>query len=124
MEMPTKPEKGQSYMDFRIWDDGTVEARIGPEETDYKAIPVPSHGRLIDVDEYRDEFMDGVYAECYDDPDNIRANSIIDIFDSAPTIIPAEDGDLEAQREYEAAIENAQYCERYEPTYDPETGAL
>lgn len=28
------------------------------------------------------------------------------------------------QREYEAAIEAAQYSEMYEPSYDPETGAL
>lgn len=28
------------------------------------------------------------------------------------------------QREYEAAIKAAQYCEMYEPTYDPETGAM
>lgn len=36
--------------------------------------------------------------------------------------IPAEE--LEAQKEYEAAVEYQQYCERYEPTYDPETGAM
>lgn len=34
----------------------------------------------------------------------------------------AEEG--EEQREYEAAVEAAQYCEMYEPTYDPETGAM
>ena len=54
-------------------------------------VPVPPHGDLIDQDAYRDEFMDGVYDLCNDDPDNCRANSIIDLFDSAPTIIPAEE---------------------------------
>lgn len=54
-------------------------------------VPVPPHGDLIDQDGYRDEFMDGVYDLCNDDPDNNRANAIIDLFDFAPTIIPAEE---------------------------------
>ena len=56
-------------------------------------VPVPPHGDLIDQDEYRDEFMNGVYALCSDDSDNYRANAIIDLFDEAPTIIPAEEGE-------------------------------
>lgn len=31
---------------------------------------------------------------------------------------------IQAQREYEAAIELQQYCERYEPTYNPEDGSM
>jgi len=58
------------------------------EETE--AIEIPDHGDLIDQDEYRDEFMNGVYALCSDDSDNYRANAIIDLFDEAPTIIPAD----------------------------------
>lgn len=53
--------------------------------------PVAPHGDLIDKDEYRDEFMNGVYALCSDDSDNYRANAIIDLFDEAPTIIPASE---------------------------------
>lgn len=30
----------------------------------------------------------------------------------------------EAQRDYEASIEMAQYCERYEQTYNPEDGSM
>lgn len=30
----------------------------------------------------------------------------------------------EGQREYEAAVEMAEYCERYEPTYNPEDGSM
>lgn len=56
-----------------------------------KAVSVPPHGDLIDRDEYRDEFMNGVYALCSDDPDNYRANAIIDLFDNAPSIIPASE---------------------------------
>lgn len=29
-----------------------------------------------------------------------------------------------AQQEYEAAVEAIEYCERYEPTYNPEDGSL
>ena len=49
------------------------------------------HGDLIDKDEYREEFMNDVYALCSDDQDNYRANAIIDLFDSAPTIIEASE---------------------------------
>lgn len=30
----------------------------------------------------------------------------------------------EAQRDYEAAVEMTEYCERYEPTYNPEDGSM
>lgn len=60
---------------------------------DCPIVPVPPHGDLIDRDEYRDEFMNGVYALCSDDSDNYRANAIIDLWDYAPTIIPAEEGE-------------------------------
>lgn len=30
----------------------------------------------------------------------------------------------EAQRDYEASIEIAEYCERYEQTYNPEDGSM
>ena len=30
----------------------------------------------------------------------------------------------EAQRDYEQSVEYAQYCERYEPTYNPEDGSM
>ena len=30
----------------------------------------------------------------------------------------------EAQREYEAAVEYAEYCKQYEPTYNPEDGSM
>ena len=56
------------------------------------AVEVPDHGDLIDSTDYRDEFMEGVYDLCTDDPDNFRANAIIDLYDSAPVIIPAEGG--------------------------------
>ena len=32
--------------------------------------------------------------------------------------------DTQSQREYEAAVEMAEYCERYEPTYNAEDGSM
>ena len=51
--------------------------------------------RIIDADAYRDEFMNGVYDELADDPDNYRANRIITLFDNAPTIdaVPVRHGE-------------------------------
>lgn len=53
-------------------------------------VELPPHGDLVDATQYRDEFMDGVYNMCADDPDNNRANVIIDLYDCAPVIVPAE----------------------------------
>lgn len=66
--------------------DGTCVDGIGNV---FNVIPVPPHGDLIDCDAYRDEFMNGVYELCDDDSDNYRANAIIDLYDSAPAVIPA-----------------------------------
>lgn len=41
--------------------------------------------RLIDADAYRDDFMQTVYDLFSDEPDNIKANLIIDAFDRIPT---------------------------------------
>ena len=30
----------------------------------------------------------------------------------------------EAKRDYEASVEMAEYCERYEPTYNPDDGSM
>ena len=42
-------------------------------------------GRLIDAYANRDEFMEEVYDILSDEPDNIKANLIIDAFDEIPT---------------------------------------
>lgn len=34
------------------------------------------------------------------------------------------DDEQEAQRDYEQSVEYAQYCEEYEPTYNPEDGSM
>lgn len=97
MEMPK-----DGYRQVFIDSNGTVtwfnNGADGPN-TMYKAkaIPVPPHGALMDRDAYRDEFMSGVYDLCDDDPDNCRANAIIDLFDSAPTVILADPPKEEAK---------------------------
>lgn len=69
----------------------TFSLIVGKRHKDCPLVPVQPHGDLTDQDAYRDEFMDGVYELCSDDPDNNRANAIIDLFDNAPTIIPASE---------------------------------
>lgn len=52
---------------------------------------IKEHGDLADVDAYRDEFMQGVYDLCRDDPNNNRANAIIDLYDLIPVLIQKEE---------------------------------
>lgn len=88
MEMPQAPLaiKGcRAYMDFRIWDDGTVEARIGPKETEYKAIHVPPHGDLIDRKAV--EAL-ALWVESTDDDKIIWTSELNEV----TAVIPAEEG--------------------------------
>lgn len=85
MEMPK-----ENAICVVIFPDGRMTSQFGVPHLG-TAIPVPPHGDLIDQDAYRDEFMGGVYDLCNDDSDNNRANEIIDLYDSAPTIIPASE---------------------------------
>lgn len=83
----------------------------------HEIVPVPPHGRLIDADALAE------YVHQQDDwLSEVSIHAFCGILCKAPTIIPAEAD--EEQREYEMQVEDAQYCEMYEPTYDPETGAL
>ncbi len=42
-------------------------------------------GRLIDADANRDDFVESVYEILCDEPDNIKANLIIELFDDMKT---------------------------------------
>lgn len=44
--------------------------------------------KLYDNDSFRETFMKHVYELLADDPDNYRANEIIDLFDNAPEFNP------------------------------------
>ena len=76
------------------------------------------HGRTIDAD----AFLELCNAYAVTPSDDEFCKRLEYALTRAATIIPAEPS--EEQREYESAVEYAQYCEIYEPSYDPETGAL
>ena len=84
MEMPTAPVL------FCIHPDGKVFADLEGGWREYKAIPVPPHGRLIDADALIIDLMDrGMEGMQTDDLHEIQ-QAVMD----APTIIPAsEEGD-------------------------------
>ena len=83
IEMPTSPVL------FCVHPDGKVFADLEGGWREYKAIPVPPHGRLIDADA----------LPTYDKPigkmmmfggEYVYTQTAID---NAPTIIPAEEGE-------------------------------
>ena len=87
MHMPT-----DDVLRIEIYPNGQVYRIIGwaiSEKRDSTAIEVPPHGRLVDADANREDFMDTVYSELHSDGDNYRANRIIDAYDNAPTILEA-----------------------------------
>ena len=116
---------------------------------DCPIVEVPPHGRLIDAEAFIKEecnscdgACESIPCDCLNCAADCRCDFMKDIAD-APTIIQAEPcndlakpnnastiieaesySERELQRDYEASVEYAQYCERYEPTYDPETGAM
>lgn len=80
MELPTTPVL------FCIHPDGKVFADLEGNWREYKAVPVPPHGRLIDADALAISTavpLDGKPYQ-YVHIDNIKA---------APTIVPAEEGE-------------------------------
>lgn len=85
MEMPEDSDM------IVIYSDGTARkylsyTRVIIDET--KAIPVPPHGRLVDADALRADWLEnGENEYVYD------TNAFLDSIDAAPTIIPAEDGE-------------------------------
>ena len=101
MEMPTSPVL------FCIHPDGKVFADLEGNWREYKAVPVPPHGRLIDADALRKSFRESV-EECHKWADEmrkaeneemvIRAEQALGTFvecslraKNAPTIVPSEE---------------------------------
>jgi hypothetical protein len=121
MEIPTE-EYGP--MTIKVYPNGHVAEYIGDIGRVWDAVPVPPHGRLGDLDKQDvqinaliERHLHGYTKSTWEFVCELR-----DILKRNRTIIEAEPS--EEQREYEAAVEAAQYCEMYEPTYDPETGAM
>lgn len=79
MEMPTSPVL------FCVHPDGKVFADLEGNWREYKAVPVPPHGRLIDADAL-DYFKDDSGIAIFD---FVTRGQIY----AAPTIIEAEEGE-------------------------------
>lgn len=77
--------------------DGTVDIISGQPDLSWKtlkdkAISVPPHGRLVDADEMRDEWLiNGENEYVYD------TNAFLESIDNQPTVIPAELGGAEGK---------------------------
>lgn len=93
--------KGHSYVTITIWPSGTASYGLFDREENIcdfksiKAVPVPEHGRLGDLDELHKEAVRrsekaGTYDIWYNCTD--RVICALDI-KNAPTIIPAEEGE-------------------------------
>ena len=92
MEMPKMPESFTQaekvpYVDVRVFADGTAVTSKGerPYYTNYSAIPVPPHGRLIDADAF--------LAKVKEDPlfPLVERYGMSSVIEAQPTIIPAEE---------------------------------
>lgn len=91
----------------------------GEKQNDCPLIEVPQHGRLIDADALL--ASENQHYEYRSDSFYVETRTI----ELAPTVIDAEsNSERELQRDYEASVEYSQHCGRYEPTYDPDTGAM
>ena len=87
MEMPT------AHVLFCIHPDGKVFADLEGGWREYKAIPVPPHGRLIDADALRAEFQEPNEENGgWRNPDEalVHKTGVWAAIDTAPTIIPAD----------------------------------
>jgi len=113
-------------------------------QSDCPLIEVPEpHGRLIDADALVEDLkrqceevfkIDAVSPDDFwitrDQAYNERlwktwCESFFEYLKTSETIIPESKEEVdEAQRDYQAAADYQQYCETYEQTYDPETGAM
>ena len=56
---------------------------------------------------------------------------VLKIIDNAPTVKPCDNCDLYFKAmskteslDYQRAVEDAEYCEQYEPTYNPNDGSM
>lgn len=84
---------------------------------------------LLDVDAEREGFMEAVYNILSGDPDNVRANMIIDCYDNLPTIdaVPVVHGRwIDLGRNYYTVVSQcSECCAKYDfrSPYCPNCGA-
>ena len=110
MDMPTMPEtfkqaESVPYIDVRIFADGTAVTSKGerPYYTQYSAVPIPPHGRLIDAGElrgamYHEAFEKDSDMQRWDSGCWIRYKMFEKAIETAPTVIEAsEDGEQDGK---------------------------
>ena len=101
MEMPNNC-CGCDFSDFtptgkipfcrRTRKDLAADVYFNKRDSDCPLVPVPPHGRLIDADEMRDEWLiNGENEYVYD------TNAFLESIDNQPTVIPAEFGGAESK---------------------------
>lgn len=109
--------KPESFNDRDMWN-----FAVGDRPSWCPIVEVPPHGRLIDADALELKADDRYSLH---EIGRHELDCIVNALYYAPTVIEADGySERELQRDYEASVEYAQHCERYEPTYDPETGAM
>ncbi len=83
MEMP---KDGVYWCEIGVADDIAMITIHGEDRKSFHLVPVPPHGRLADLDKIENEI-----AQL--SPEGYMTGGIRLILDSAPTIIPAEEGE-------------------------------
>lgn len=92
MEMPT-----DCAMLLKIFPDGRVGVPVHLNwmgtmvVNDAEAVPVPPHGRLGDLDALKERVTKRLYASNHGSMAEAYFAALIDLIDTAPTIIPAEE---------------------------------
>ncbi len=97
MEMPTSCEDCKAFVCYRQYagDSGDCfcgitksDAKVGARNADCPLVAVPPHGRLIDADALREDWLEnGENEYVYD------TNAFLDSLDKATTVIEAEEGE-------------------------------
>ena len=93
MEMP----KEGSWTTVRIYPDGTCAVPNWQGDCTLikgtKAVPVPPHGRLGDLYALKERITKRLYSSNHGSMAEAYYAALIDLIDTAPTIIPAEEGE-------------------------------
>ena len=107
METPTRC--GRCDMRIAIYDDGAFDHyeccitaaiidNVGEKMEDCPLIPVPSHGRLGDLDALKERVTKRLYSSNHGSMAEAYYAALIDLIDTAPTIIPEEEEENDEQR--------------------------
>ena len=91
MEMP---EEGEYHMTLYVCSDGSayIDVASFPVDGDrFEAVPVPSHGRLGDLDRLAKEVEDMIKEFPLDSIGAERYRLFAELIKTAPTVIPASE---------------------------------